>query len=221
MKRLLLCFLLTIALPLEARGKRYVKHHHTSQRPKGPCAQALSGLNHKSQELQNKMILEDDLLRVLDDRQLEWMKEEGLLVAIKKTSYLRLDKERDRHGELRWDPKFRFCRPWTAEFLDDFAAAYFHEFGEAFQVDSAVRTIVYQHELRRSNKNAALVFGNRASSHPAGATVDITKKGMSDRELFWMRQTLCELKSLHLIEAIEEFKQGVFHIMVFKAYTKT
>lgn len=118
------------------------------------------------------------------------------------------------------DSEWQFVRPWTANFLRDLVAyrkkSRLH--GDFF-ITSAVRTIERQLELQGENQNATKAFGPRASSHLTGATVDITKRGMSQAEIYWMRQTL---RPLHgkTIYVVEETLQPCFHIMVYRAYKK-
>jgi hypothetical protein len=72
----------------------------------------------------------------------------------------------------------------------------------------------------KKNKNAAPVSGPTSSSHLGGSTVDITKKGLTKDEIRWMRKALLKLEAQDLVEATEEFRQSVFHIMVYKMYTQ-
>jgi hypothetical protein len=70
----------------------------------------------------------------------------------------------------------------------------------------------------RTNRNAAPIEGDRASSHLAGVTVDIARKGMSRKERQWLTKYLVEMRELGLVEAIEERRQSCFHIMVSNRY---
>ena len=92
------------------------------------------------------------------------------------------------------------------------------EFGESLQVNSCVRTVVYQRALAGRNGNAARVSGSRASLHLTGSAVDITKVGMSARQIRWMRERLLRNERQGMVEATEEFVQSVFHVVVFKKY---
>jgi len=70
----------------------------------------------------------------------------------------------------------------------------------------------------RTNGNAAPAEGDIVSPHITGATIDIVKKGMSRREINWMRQQLFLLQSAGKIDVEEEFQQSCFHITVYKTY---
>jgi hypothetical protein len=52
----------------------------------------------------------------------------------------------------------------------------------------------------------------------SGATIDVAKRGMSRRQLKWIRNYLLELQNAGLIDAEEEFHQAVFHITVYRDY---
>ena len=117
------------------------------------------------------------------------------------------------------EPSRRYCRPWTRDFLSDLGQAYFEEFHKPIEVTSAVRTIQQQKKLRRHNRNAAPETGEIASSHVAGLTVDILKRGLTRRQHQWVEQYIYELKQQGLVEPAEERRQPVFHVMVSDRYT--
>jgi hypothetical protein len=103
-------------------------------------------------------------------------------------------------------------------FLDDLSNDFYTEFGAQIQVNSAVRTVKVQKKLMRHNRNAAPAEGDRASSHLAGITVDIQRRGMTNEQIKWVEQYLVPLKEMGLIEPEEERHQWVFHIMVSDRY---
>lgn len=160
---------------------------------------------------QNEEIDRLNLPRIQDDDELEQLKASEDLVPIVAGPTLRFDP--------RLDPDRRYCRPWTRDFVDDLSEAYYKEFHQQIQVNSAVRTVKVQKKLRRHNRNAAPAEGDLASSHLAGITVDIQRRGMSRQQIKWMEQYLLPLKDLGLIEPEEERRQWVFHIMVSDHYT--
>jgi len=125
------------------------------------------------------------------------------------------------HG-LSVDPRLpsnrRYCRPWTADFLANLAHAHSALFVHPLVVTSAVRTVQFQQHLERINGNAAPASGDTASPHLTGQAVDIGKKGMSMREIGWMRAYLGQLQSAGLLDVEEEFHQSCFHISVYKTY---
>jgi hypothetical protein len=160
---------------------------------------------------QNEEIDRLELPRIQDDDELENLKASEDLVPIISNQFLRFDP--------RLDPDRRYCRPWTRDFLEDLSQAYYKEFRNQIQVNSAVRTVKIQKKLRRHNRNAAPETGETASSHLAGVTVDIQRRGMSRQQIKWMQQYMLPLKNLGLIEPEEERRQWVFHVMVSDRYT--
>jgi hypothetical protein len=160
---------------------------------------------------QNEEVNRLDLPRIQDDDQLEQLKASEDLVPIVSGTTLRFDP--------RLDPDRRYCRPWTRDFVNDLSEDYYKEFHQQIQVNSAVRTVKVQKKLRRHNRNAAPAEGNLASSHLAGITVDIQRRGMTRQQVKWMEQYLLPLKDLGLVEPEEERRQWVFHIMVSDRYT--
>lgn len=112
----------------------------------------------------------------------------------------------------------RYCRPWTASFLSDLAAAHDAEFHRPLIVSSAVRTVEFQRHLMRINGNAAPAEGDIASPHLTGATIDIAKSPLSNKERIWMRNYLLPLQDAGKIDVEEEFRQSCFHITVYRSY---
>lgn len=161
--------------------------------------------------LQNQEIDRMDLPRIQDDAELEQLKASEDLVPIVAGPTLRFDP--------RLDPDRRYCRPWTREFLDDLSSAYYKRFHTSIQVNSAVRTVKVQKKLRRHNRNAAPAEGEIASSHLAGVTVDIQRRGLSREQIKWVQDYMRPLKEQGLIEPEEERRQWVFHVMVSGRYT--
>ena len=162
--------------------------------------------SHESLLIQNEEIDRMNLPRIYDDAQLERLKESGDLVAIVPNEALRI--------QPSLDPNRRYCRPWTLDFVSDISAAYYKQFHQQIQVNSAVRTVLVQKKLRRHNRNAAPESGETASSHLAGLTVDLQRRGMSKAQVKWMEDYMKPLKELGLIEPEEERRHWCFHIMV-------
>lgn len=160
--------------------------------------------------LQNAEIDRLNLPRIRDDRQLEALKLSGDLVPIVPTEALRI--------QPSLDPNRRYCRQWTMDFLTDISEAYYKEFGDQIQVNSAVRTVLVQKKLRRHNRNAAPESGETASSHLAGLTVDLQRRGLSKAQIKWIQDYMKPLKEMGLIEPEEERRHWCFHIMVGGAY---
>ena len=168
--------------------------------------------SHESLLLQNAEIDRLDLPRIQNDTELEALKGDGSLLPIRAGETLRFDP--------RLDASRRFCRPWTRDFVEDLSQAYYNRFHEQIQVNSAVRTVMVQKKLRRHNRNAAPADGDTASSHLAGVTVDLQRRGMSKPQITWMEHYLFYMKALGLVEPEEERHQWVFHIMVSGHYSE-
>jgi hypothetical protein len=168
--------------------------------------------SHESLLLQNAEINRLDLPRIQDDNELEALKLSGDLLPIVPGETLRFDP--------RLDPSRRFCRPWTRDFVEDLSQAYYHRFHDQIQVNSAVRTVKVQKKLRRHNRNAAPADGDTASSHLAGLTVDLQRRGMTKEQIRWTERYLFYMKALGLVGPEEERHQWVFHIMVSGRYAE-
>lgn len=166
--------------------------------------------SHESLLLQNEEIDRMNLPRIYNDAQLERLKASGDLVAIVPNETLRIQPSLDANR--------RFCRPWTLDFVNDISEAYYKQFHQQIQVNSAVRTVLVQKKLRRHNRNAAPESGETASSHLAGLTVDLQRRGMSKAQVKWMEEYMKPLKELGLIEPEEERRHWCFHIMVAGTY---
>jgi hypothetical protein len=185
---------------------RYHRMHRIRRIPWNPVFRP----SHASLLLQNEEIDRLNLPRIYDDKQLEKLKASGDLVLIVPSETLRI--------QPSLDPSRRYCREWTLAFLQDLSEAYYKEFHEQIQVNSAVRTVLVQKKLRRHNRNAAPEKGETASSHLAGLTVDLQRRGMTKPQVKWMEEYLRPLKEMGLVEPEEERRQWCFHIMVAGAY---
>jgi len=168
--------------------------------------------SHESLLIQNAEIDRLELPRIQDDDELEALKASGALQPIIPNEALRISPG--------LDPSRRYCRPWTRDFVEDISQAYYHRFHEQIQVNSAVRTVKVQKKLRRHNRNAAPAEGETASSHLAGLTVDLQRRGMTPEQIQWMERYLFYMKSLGLVEPEEERRQWCFHIMVSGRYAE-
>ena len=167
--------------------------------------------SHESLVKQNAEIDRLQLVRIQNDQALEELIARDQLVTLPDTHAVRVDP--------RMDLTRRYCRPWTRLFLEDFGQAYYKQFHEPLQVNSAVRTVDQQERLARHNHNAAPAEGETASSHLAGLTVDIAKKGMTRKQRAFTVAYLLNLRNLGLVEAVEERRQACFHVMVSDRYT--
>jgi hypothetical protein len=160
---------------------------------------------------QNRLADEFGMDRVKSESDLEEMKTQNKILPIPAT--VRID--------YRLAEKWRLVLPTTAYFLGDLGIEFQEIFRKKLQVNSAVRTEARQLEIirRERNPNAAPATGKKRSLHLTGSTIDISKVGLTDEELGWLRSNLLELEALGLIDATEEKLQLVFHVMVFSTYT--
>jgi hypothetical protein len=77
-----------------------------------------------------------------------------------------------------------------------------------------------QQKLRRHNRNAAPELGEVSSSHLAGITVDLARRGLTKPQHQWIEDYLKNLRDLGLLEAAEERRQKCFHVMISDRYTE-
>lgn len=210
-------FLVLLAIfPTLGYGKSRSHHHLRLRRPHFRHARRInfnSPLrgNRESLLRQNERIDENNLPRIKDKAELEQLEASSELVPLPQGGAVRVA------GNL--PPERRYCRPWTREFLLDLGEESYTQFGRGIQVNSAVRTMEVQHKLIRRNRNAAAETGELASPHLSGATVDIAKRGMSRKQLAWVRTYLLSVQSRGLADVEEEFRQSVFHITVYPEYS--
>src|ERR1700738_108644 len=213
---LMLATFVTIVAPGTAFALHRVDHHHRIPRHfrglRGILWNPMFRPSHDSLIRQNEEINRIDLPRIQDDTELEALKASGALVPIEESESLKIERS--------LDPSRRYCRPWTRDFVEDLSDAYYREFHAQIQVNSAVRTVKGQKKLRRHNRNAAPADGDTASSHLAGVTVDLQRRGLNKDQIRWMEHYLFYMKALGLVEPEEERHQWVFHIMVSGHYSE-
>src|SRR6201981_979891 len=185
----------TTALQKPARHHRFHRLHWRRWNP-------MFRPSHESLLLQNAEVDRLELPRIQDDDELEALKFSGALMPIVGGERLRFDP--------RLDPSRRYCRPWPRDFVEDLSQAYYHRFHEQIQVNSAVRTVLVQRKLRRHNRNAAPERGETASSHLAGLTLDLQRRGMTKPQIRFVEKYLKPLKELGLIESEEERRAWCF-----------
>lgn len=212
----LLC-LLVLALSSLVWGKTSSHHHLHFRRPHFRHRRArfvvvnspLRG-NRDSLLRQNEHIDQDNLPRIKDEAELQELEASNELVPLPENRIVSVARNLP-------EPR-RYCRPWTRQFLLDLGEESDSHFGRGIQVNSAVRTVEVQHKLIRRNRNAAAESGELASPHLSGATIDIAKRGMSRKQLAWMRIYLLDVQNRGVIDVEEEFRQSVFHITVYPEY---
>lgn len=166
--------------------------------------------SHDSLLRQNEEVDRLALPRIVDDAQLKELKAAHELVPIEASETLRI--------EPSLDPSRRYCRPWTLDFVQDLSEVYYGRFHEQIQLNSAVRTVKVQKKLRRRNRNAAPAEGETASSHLAGITVDLQRRGMTKDQIRFVEYYLFYLRALGLVEPEEERRHWCFHVMVSDRY---
>jgi len=159
---------------------------------------------------QNLIADEEGLSRIQDNDDLRRMRADRMLVDFPENASLRVN------PELAGDR--RCARPWAVRFAADMARAYYSQFHQPLQVNSAVRTVDYQIRLRRVNGNAAGIGGEMASPHLTGEALDFGKRDMSTAEIAWMRTYLRPLMQAGKVDVEEEFQQACFHISVYRLY---
>ncbi|MDE3150529.1 MAG: hypothetical protein KGL37_13750, partial [Acidobacteriota bacterium] len=106
---------------------------------------------------QNERLDAEGLERILDDNDLESRIDHHLLVPVPVSEGLTVNEN------LPVDR--RYCRPWTARFLEDLAMVHAALFHRPLEVTSAVRTVAYQKRLMRTNGNATSAEGDIVSPH--------------------------------------------------------
>jgi hypothetical protein len=112
----------------------------------------------------------------------------------------------------------RVARPWTRQFVRQLGQAIHGLFDAQLRVTGLTRTEAVQTALLAWNGNAAPARGPSRSSHLTGASVDLSKVELSERELHWARLVLGRLTRRGVVLAIEEFAQPHFHVMVLREY---
>lgn len=165
---------------------------------------------------QNAAADADGLTRLQDLDDLKRFIGQGHLVPIGNTRSYYLDGpgSMDRtHAKY-----YRYARPWTKAFMDKELGALRAKFGRKAKVTSLVRTQDYQDRICRAGNRAATCGDEdwEISTHLTGATVDISKHGMSRKALRWFRSRLKKLHRQGKVDVIEE--RGAFHVLVLKAY---
>jgi hypothetical protein len=204
------CAPAALALHSVDQHHRLGHSHHPLRRIRSILWNPLFRPSHDSLLRQNEEIDRLALPRIIDDRQLSELKASGELVPIEASETLRI--------EPSLDPSRRYSRIWARDFVTDLSEAYYARFHDKIQLNSAVRTVKVQKKLRRRNRNAAPAEGETASSHLAGITVDLQRRGMTKDEIRFVESYLFYLRALGLVEPEEERRHWCFHVMVSDRY---
>ena len=158
---------------------------------------------HESLVRQNEAIDQMGLERIQNEFELSCLVKAGILVALPNTDAVK--------PAPSLPANRRYALPRTVFFLLSLSEAYRQQFGKALTVDSAVRPKSVQERLRRTNRAAAPVNGETASSHESGTTFDLSKK-MPRAQLQWLRNMLGMYQAYDVV--IVEEEKNCLHIMV-------
>jgi len=158
---------------------------------------------------QNQELDRSQAFRVANDFDLMQHELAQELVPVNETDALKL--------AANLEDNRRYCRPWTRDFLEDFSQAFYAEFHTPLLVNSLVRTMQQQHSLRRHNRFAAPEWGDTASTHLAGVSFDLSRRGLTAEQYAWITTYLMPLKEAGMVDPIEE-RQPVLHVVVYEKY---
>jgi len=158
---------------------------------------------HESLVRQNEAIDQMSLERIQNEFELSCLVKAGILVALPNTDAVK--------PAPSLPANRRYALPRTVFFLLSLSEAYRQQFGKALTVDSAVRPKSVQERLRRTNRAAAPVNGETASSHESGTTFDLSKK-MPRAQLQWLRNMLGMYQAYDVV--IVEEERRCLHVQV-------
>lgn len=170
---------------------------------------------------QNRLADDYDLSRMDDPAEVRRLISSGRLVAIPRSGRgYYVDETLGRAYGPRKRTVLFYARPWVLRFLKAEGRRFRSAFpGRRLKVSSLVRTEEYQEILTHRNVNAARGEDpDRRSPHLTGAAVDISKKGMTAREIAWLRRRLVALQARGWIVGTEEMATNTFHIFVTPEY---
>lgn len=160
----------------------------------------------EAQVEQNRVIDQYNLRRIENEAELAQAILQGTVVKIIPSSRLMVS---DKIPKLR-----QAALPSTVRFLNQIAQQFYDTFKQPLLVTSAVRPLTVQRRLLRWNKNAAPLVGEIASSHPTGATVDISRRHMTAAQNKFMEQLLLEYAIRNRVIVLEEEHQACFHVFI-------
>ncbi len=210
----IICLSLFFCPSLEAARIGKLKKHKVGT---SPCE--VKAVHNLTREL-NLRAEAGEILAILDDtkkkksptkeREFSELKRAGELAPILEGRYIHIDPRLDR----QWS----YVRPWAGTFVLDIGKEYFEVFEEKLQVNSAARTPKKQKALSRGgNGNADCWSGDATSLHVFGIAVDFAKKPMTSEQIRWMQGKLASLGGQGVV-SVEEHRQAVFHVVIFKEY---
>jgi hypothetical protein len=156
------------------------KHRHQSKKSSTPITVLTP--NHDNLVRQNVVEDQMGLRRIQDDAELQSLVQVGTLVALPSNDAVKIAPSLPANR--------RYALPQTIGFLLSLAEAYRAEFGKPLMVDSAVRPVETQIQLRKHNRAAAPAEGETASSHETGLTVDLSKRSLNKAQRRWLEAML-------------------------------
>lgn len=195
MKKLII-FILSMSICLGAASRK-VKYRRYS-----PIAGSVLSMSIQNQEIDRLM-----LPRIYDDNQLHQLEKDGELVKLENTNTVNIA------SHISEDR--RYIRPWTAQFVYDMSRPFYGRFHKPITINSAVRTIEQQRELRKHNRLAA---SEDRSSHIAGITIDLCKRCYSSKERKWIVSYLKQYRDMGLICVADEPTN--YHVAVLYKYVE-
>jgi hypothetical protein len=193
--RILLISLVMIYCTTFAQAKSH-KHSKTVDSP-------LLSPTHQCLVLQNLAIDQQHLERIQDEKELRSLVEAGRLEALPITDAMKIAPSLPANR--------RYVLPQVNVFLGQLSGEFFAQFSVPLVIDSAVRPVTTQKKLRRINRSAAPAEGETASSHEAGTTVDIARRGLTKAQTRWLEMRLVYYYAIGRVLVEEE--RSCFHIM--------
>jgi len=170
-----------------------------------------------SAELRQENLIADKcrISEIKDKANLKWYIEQGFLVPLRDADDEDYEVSPDLAEGDPDDPElYLYARPWTKDFIETLAARAHTELGIRIMITSLVRPEEYQQRLRDYNSYAA-----RESTHPTGATVDISLSDLTWRQRNWIRKYMLDLERDGLVEATEERGNYCMHVFVHPSFT--
>jgi hypothetical protein len=105
--------------------------------------------------------------------------------------------------------------PWVKSYLERLAEDHFHEFRKRFKIPSGARSLWFQHEMTRPDSPYYTSYAAKAenpleeSLHARAIVIDISRLGMSPREIKWMRDRLIADKNKGVEVELENQEETV------------
>jgi hypothetical protein len=179
---------------------------HTKPRHRYPMYSVIAG-SKASMAIQNQEIDRLQLPRIVDNEQLHTLEEQNELIKIAENRSIEIA------PNIREDR--RYLRPWAENFLENMAYEFSRKWNKPLRVNSAVRTMEQQRELRKHNRYAAR---EDRSSHLAGTTFDLAKRKYTRAQKQWIVNYLYNARQSGYVSAAEE--PYCYHVFVKERYNE-